>query len=53
MFCLSHKIGVWKNKCELRNFRNRTDQKFVPINNDSFTNEYKYIRWLYNQKCLY
>ncbi|XP_026815062.1 putative glycerol kinase 5 [Rhopalosiphum maidis] len=45
--------GVWKNKRELENFRNRTDQKFVPDNNNYFANEYKYIRWLYNQKCLY
>ncbi|XP_060871147.1 putative glycerol kinase 5 isoform X2 [Metopolophium dirhodum] len=45
--------GVWTNKRELMNFRNRTDQKFVPNNNDYFANEYKYIRWLYNQKCLY
>lgn len=46
-------LGVWTNKRELMNFRNRTDQKFVPNNNDYFANEYKYIRWLYNQKCLY
>lgn len=46
-------LGVWTNKSELKNFRNRTDQKFVPDNNNYFANEYKYIRWLYNQKCLY
>lgn len=46
-------LGVWTNKNELKYYRNRTDHKFIPNNKDNFTNEYKYIRWLYNQKCLY